>query len=117
MDGIGILFFFIIGIVIIPSIIFAFKEKSIIFFLFLLCLVYINVVIAEIYIRYKSIERFGIQPDYVDINLDMFYLNRGTPHATVCKDGKEYYWSFREKDFLFYFNSDCIDYKIKGAIK
>jgi len=114
MDAIGIIFLFCILIVIVPSIIFAFKEKSIIFFLFLLCLVYINVVIAEIYIRYKSIERFEIQPDYVDINLDMFYLNRGTPHAIVCKNGKEYYWSFREKDFLFYVNNDCIDYNNKG---
>jgi len=117
MDGIGILFFFIIGIVIIPSILLAFKEKSIIFFLFLLCIVYINVWIAEKNIKNKSIERFGIKPSYVDINLEMFYLNRGTPHATVCKDGKKYYWSFMKKDFVFYFNSDCIDYKNIGVIK
>ena len=54
-------------------------------------------------IKDKSIERFGIEPEYIQINFDAFFAGSGKPHAIVRKDGQVYYWSFGRDDFVFYY--------------
>jgi len=49
-------------------------------------------------IKNISIRKFGIIPQCLNINFDINDEFR-PPHALVKKDGKYYYWSFRENNF------------------
>ena len=46
-----------------------------------------------------AIKRFGIPPQCLDINFDI-YGSFKHPHALVKKDGNYYYWSFRKNKFI-----------------
>jgi len=50
-------------------------------------------------IEQLSINRFGIPPVCIDLDLSICGTFRH-PHALVKKDGKYYYWSFRENNFI-----------------
>jgi len=50
-------------------------------------------------IKNISIEKFGIAPQCLNINFDI-YDDFRHPHALVKKDEKYYYWSFRENNFI-----------------
>jgi len=127
MYAIGLFFIFIVflvvGIPLLLLIIFFVKKQGF-YAISILALLFgigwfkitLNIEEMEQNIRDKSIERFGVEPEYIDINFDVLRAGGGTPHATVCKDGKKYYWSFNKKDFVFYFNTYCIDKKNRGIV-
>jgi hypothetical protein len=50
-------------------------------------------------IKKVAIEKYGIEPSYIDINLNIDEEIRH-PHAVLYIENKTYYWSFREKDFV-----------------
>ena len=109
--GLGVLFIitFIVGVPITVGIYFFIRIKgwcaivSIAFILFLIrTLILYEIESMESDIRYKSMLRFGVEAQYVDINFDILSAGK-TPHSIVRKEGKAYYWSFQKNDFVFYY--------------
>ena len=120
MYALGLMFILpvlaVIGISLLWVIIDFIKEKGLhavmtLIVIFSLSFLVINLKIEsmEQNIKDKSIEKFGIEPEYIDINFNLLREGGGHPHATVCKDGQKYYWSFKENDFVDY--CSCIDKK------
>ena len=113
MEVIGLMVYFVFAlIIVIPTVLFMWffiRKKGLyainilmIFILIGISFGYLELVSMENNIYNKSIERFGIEPEYIDINFDMLSAGK-TPHSIVRKDGKAYYWSFQKNDFVFYY--------------